>query len=556
MIRRLPLPVPYLAVLLISLYFAIVFGEKLALLAPIFLLCCLLKTYSWKKTGQVLCILLVFGTHIGFHEWQKDAQSHSAPQTIQSIQILADTISVNGDSLSFRGKSQGHTYQAFYKLKSEEEQSFFKNLNQTLVLDVEAELVEPESQRNFKGFDYKSYLKNQGIYRLAQIKTIKGKRLAEDLSLFDRMRGWRRKALVYIENHFPAPMSHYMTGLLFGHLSKDFQEMSDLYSSLGIIHLFALSGMQVGFFVGAFRFICLRLGLRKDLLDVLTVPFSLIYAGLTGFSVSVIRSLFQLNLSSLFGLKKLDNLAITVMVMFFIMPDFLSTVGGVLSFAYAFILAMTNFEGRKHPKLAEMLSINLGILPLLCWYFSAFQPFAIVLTALVSILFDRFILPVLSLVFLLSPLVTVSVINPFFLILEKGLTLVSQMLRGPLVFGSPALGILLLCLVCLGLLYDFSSQKKWVYGIGLILALLFFLTKHPMENEVTVLDVGQGDSIFLHDILGKTVLIDTGGRVSFGQEEAWREKISDSNAERTSIPYLKSRGVSKIDSLVLTHTEV
>ena len=41
---------------------------------------------------------------------------------------------------------------------------------------------------------------------------------------------------------------------------------------------------------------------------------------------------------------------------------------------------------------------------------------------------------------------------------------------------------------------------------------LFFLTKHPLENEITTLDVGQGESIFLRDVTGKTILIDVGGK--------------------------------------------
>ena len=89
-----------------------------------------------------------------------------------------------------------------------------------------------------------------------------------------------------------------------------------------------------------------------------------------------------------------------------------------------------------------------------------------------------------------------------------------------------------------------------------MLALLFFITKHPLENEVTVVDVGQGDSIFLRDIRGRTVLIDVGGRVNFAAKEAWRERAREANAERTLIPYLHSRGVDRIDDLVLTHTEV
>jgi len=40
--------------------------------------------------------------------------------------------------------------------------------------------------------------------------------------------------------------------------------MNELYSSLGIIHLFALSGMQVGFFMDGFKKLLLRLGLTQE----------------------------------------------------------------------------------------------------------------------------------------------------------------------------------------------------------------------------------------------------------------------------------------------------
>ncbi|WP_369351117.1 DNA internalization-related competence protein ComEC/Rec2 [Streptococcus hillyeri] len=554
MIRRLPLPAIYLAFLLVWLYFAIVSGEKLALLGLVCLLVCCFRFYPLKKVGQLLLILTLFASYISYQEWLQTIKADSAPQTIQRIQVLPDTISVNGDKLSFRGHWDNQTYQAFYKLTSEKEQRFFKTLTQSVVLDIEAELTEPEGQRNFKGFDYSTYLKSQGIYRLVQIDTIKTVHKAKRLSLFEIIRGWRRKALVHIYDHFPSPMKHYMTGLLFGHLSKEFEEMSDLYSSLGIIHLFALSGMQVGFFAGAFRYLFLWLGLRKDWVDWLTVPFSLVYAGMTGFSVSVIRSLIQLNLSSL-GFRGLDNFAATVMVMFLIMPNFLLTTGGVLSFAYSFILAMTDFKEMKHPRLAEMLTINLGILPLLMWYFASFQPLAILLTAVVSIAFDSLILPLLSLIFICSPLVRIDFVNFLFVFLEKGLTLIGQFFNRPVIFGSPSLIVLVLVLVCLGLLYDVLRCKKWAIGLSLMVALLFIITKHPIENEVTVVDIGQGDSIFLRDMTGKTLLIDVGGKADFAPKEAWRKGKSDANAERTLIPYLKSRGVHQIDQLLLTHTD-
>ena len=84
---------------------------------------------------------------------------------------------------------------------------------------------------------------------------------------------------------------------------------------------------------------------------------------------------------------------------------------------------------------------------------------------------------------------------------------------------------------------------------------LFLVTKHPLENEITVLDMEQGRSIFLRDMTGKTILLDVGEKSERGKKEAWQERISSSNAERSLIPYLKSRGVAKIDQLVLTTSD-
>ena len=77
-----------------------------------------------------------------------------------------------------------------------------------------------------------------------------------------------------------------------------------------------LSGMQVGFFMDGFKKLLLRLGLTQEKLKWLTYPFSLIYAGLTGFSASVIRSLLQ-KLLAQHGVKGLDNFALTVLVLFY-----------------------------------------------------------------------------------------------------------------------------------------------------------------------------------------------------------------------------------------------
>lgn len=514
------------------------------------------QQYGWKAWYQVSLCLAFFAIFFLTKANQTEQAYQAAPTQLAKIQMIPDTISVNGDLLSFRGKEAGQTYQVFYILKSEKEQVFFKNLNQTMLLSGQVDLEEATPQRNFGGFDYRTYLKHEGIYRIANLSSITEIRQQSSLSFFERLHELRRQAIVSIQRNFPAPMQHYMTGLLFGYLDKSFDEMSDVYTSLGIIHLFALSGMQVGFFVALFRFIILRLGLRRDYVDILQIPFSLVYAGLTGFSVSVIRSLIQSAFANL-GIKKLDNLAFTLMTLFILKPNFLLTTGGILSFTYAFILSFIDFDELSHYQkiLTECFAISLGSLPVLLYFFSVFQPLSLLLTAIFSLAFDTLILPVLTFVFLLSPLVKITALNPFFVFLETIIKFSKSLIGTPLVFGRPSLGILLLLLLIIGLLYDCYRHKKVAIFLFSIIALLFFQIKHPLENEVTVVDIGQGDSILVRDVKGQTLLIDVGGKVRFSEKKSWQKRLVDSNAERTLIPYLKSRGIGKIDQLVLTHTD-
>ena len=555
-IKTLPIPLIYLGFLLLWLYYAIFSVSYLALLGFVFLLICLFFQFPWKSAGKVLAICGFFGFWFLFQTWQQTQASQDLVGYVEKVRILPDTIKVNGDSLSFRGKADGRTFQVYYKLQSEEEKEQFQALTDIYEIELEGKLSEPEGQRNFGGFDYQAYLKTQGIYQILTIKSIQSLKEVGSWDIGENLSSLRRKAIVWIKTHFPDPMRNYMTGLLLGHLDTDFEEMNELYSSLGIIHLFALSGMQVGFFMDAFKKLLLRLGLTQEKLKWLTYPFSLIYAGLTGFSASVIRSLLQ-KLLAQHGVKGLDNFALTVLVLFIIMPNFFLTAGGVLSCAYAFILTMTSKEGEGLKAVArESLVISLGILPILSFYFAEFQPWSILLTFVFSFLFDLVFLPLLSILFILSFVYPVTQLNLIFEWLESIIRLVSRMASRPLVFGQPTAWLLILLLVSLALVYDFRKNIKRLAGFSLFIVGLFFLTKHPLENEITMLDVGQGESLFLRDVTGKTILIDVGGKAESDKKiEDWQKKSTTSNAQRTLIPYLKSRGVAKIDQLVLTNTD-
>ncbi len=69
--------------------------------------------------------------------------------------------------------------------------------------------------------------------------------------------------------------------------------------------------------------------------------------------------------------------------------------------------------------------------------------------------------------------------------------------------------------------------------------------------ELTVLDVGQGDSLFVVSPHGRTMLIDGGG--AFGGFTGREEHNGIDPGEDAVSPYLWSRGFQKLDVVVLTH---
>ncbi|WP_052703048.1 ComEC/Rec2 family competence protein [Paenibacillus beijingensis] len=92
-------------------------------------------------------------------------------------------------------------------------------------------------------------------------------------------------------------------------------------------------------------------------------------------------------------------------------------------------------------------------------------------------------------------------------------------------------------------------------------ALLLVYAWNPGWNDTTarvsILDVGQGDSILVCTPSGKHMLVDGGGTPAFRREgEEWRERRDPFEIGRkTVVPLLMKRGVKEIDLLVVSHLD-
>ncbi|MBK5291534.1 MAG: DNA internalization-related competence protein ComEC/Rec2 [Acidobacteriia bacterium] len=101
------------------------------------------------------------------------------------------------------------------------------------------------------------------------------------------------------------------------------------------------------------------------------------------------------------------------------------------------------------------------------------------------------------------------------------------------------------------------AGRLWRLASGFFFAILLgVLVLHPFPPllrpgalELTAIDVGQGDSLLVVSPNGQTMIVDAGGIPGMGRKQAGTFDIG----EEVVSPYLWSRSIQSIDTLVITH---
>ena len=205
-------------------------------------------------------------------------------------------------------------------------------------------------------FSFLQYCKGEGIegFFLADKATVQEMGSAPFLKLLYKL---RRKVSFNLESLYPKDQSAFLKSLFLGEKSALSKEEKSLYQEAGIAHILAVSGLHLSL-VGGTCFALLRL-LRMELshASILSSFFIFSFALFTGATGSTLRAGIMLLIHLLGknlgrGQDKISSLSLAVLLLLFLQPLFLYSVGFQCSFFTLFLLLLLSSRDGKEERKA------------------------------------------------------------------------------------------------------------------------------------------------------------------------------------------------------------
>ena len=416
--------------------------------------------------------------------------------------------------------------------------TFYKQIDVSLgdkVL-IKGKFNTPKSTTVFNTFNYRKYLLSKKIMLVSNEATITIK--SKNKNPF-----YSFKTL--IKNHIDKYKSKaYLKAFIMGDTSLIEEDIMSNYKTLGISHLFAISGMHVSVFV-----LLIDKFLKKyKVKDIIIIVFLLLFLFITDYSESLLRcSTFfivsYLNKVLKLGIKNIYLILISAFFLLLINPYLIYSIGFLFSVIITFFIILSNklIKNQTYVKKLFIMSLIcfLASVPILSFYFYKINFLTLVFNIIFIPFVSYLIFPLGLITFLFYPLDNIYM---FFLNLLEGLSSFFQNINFlSFVIAKP--NIFIIFIYYLTLFLSIKRNKKILVIYFIILLININIKYFIREASITFLDVNQGDSNVIIFPFGKTILIDTGGLY-----------LSENNISKNKIiPYLSSIGISKIDLLILTH---
>ena len=387
-------------------------------------------------------------------------------------------------------------------------------------------------------FNYRKYLNNNNIYYILTASEIT--KIKNNTKILTHYKNKLQKYINRKKAHT------YLNIFILSNKNDLDKEVLNSYQANGLSHLFSISGMHITLLLGTILKLLDKVSYNRYYKYIFLIIILIIYMYLTDFTPSILRSgimfiLLTLNKLFNFKIKTKNIIMLTFIIIVLINPYYIYNLGFQLSYLISFYLIIFAHIINKHKNYFKKLFITSLI--------SFLVSFPIIISNyyqvnLLSILINLLFVPIIS--YIVLPLAFITLILPT----DSLLILTMDILEGIslsltninyllLELPKPSIYLIIIYYAIITLLL--INKKCFISLLTTIFIHKISINFNP-NMEILFLDVSQGDSILLHYPHNKyNILIDTGGNYNY--------EIS----KNIIIPYLKSKGINKIDYLILTH---
>ena len=467
-------------------------------------------------------------------------------------------------------------------------------------IEIIGQFKEPQSARNYKGFDYKQYLKTLKIYGTIDAEKIE---LLEK-NCGDKLMQVSNKLFLKIKNNIEKTYNKEISGIILGIMLGDTEdineELKEEFSKSNISHVLAISGMHISYII------YLVTNSTKDIFGkrkskIIACITLLLYMFVTGFSVSIVRAGIMgiINCMAFVVYRKSDtinSISIAALITLINNPysitgiSFLLTYGGTMGiiifkptierilksikiknrkWKYVFIKIQ-----RKCEKIIEIISVTMSaqivIAPVMILNFNNIGISFLITNLLLSfiigiIVMGGFIQIIISFISIKVAIYIAKIIQiPTYILI-----FISKIHFGNFKVITPDLYQVILYYIfifILNFLYKIFRNKylnstqirvkniiylikykikpyknKIKYTTILLMIICICISKMPHDLKIFFIDVGQGDASLIITPNDKTILIDGGGSDTYDV------------GENILVPYLLDRRIKIIDYIIISH---
>lgn len=428
-------------------------------------------------------------------------------------------------------------------------------------LYIEGEFKQPEEARNYKGYNYKQYLKTKkiiGTVELEKVKILK----SSNGSFIHNIQKYIRDT---INGTLTDEEGNLLLAILLGDKDKLSEDIQESFKTSNLSHMLAVSGAHVSYIILGLTYVLQNSIIGKKNGKIVCIIFLLVFMAITNFTPSVTRACIMaiLTLFSSIIYRKSDvytNISVAALITLIFNPYSLLDLGFQLSYGgtIGIIIFIKRIQEKKsnskvinYIKQMALVSIyaNIIIIPIMMYHFNTVS-FTFIISNIMA-----------------SPILGIIVITGFLFIIAS--ITVKPLTRLIAIFIKPILSILIkISQICSKLpfsnilvvtpymfnvisyyaiiLYCIKSKKnnkcKIIICLLIVLILInFIIYIFPQKLRIFFIDVGQGDSTLIITPDKKTVLIDGGGSDSFDV------------GEKVLLPYLLDRRILKIDYVLISH---